>query len=137
VTFLLDTNVVSETRRRAPNANVVAWLRQTDPSALYLSVLTLGEIAKGADLLGRRDPVAGAALMEWLDKLRQSFADRLLPINAEVAETWGRLAAVRPLPVIDGLLAATALTRRMTFVTRNGADVAGTGVRIVDPWAAG
>lgn len=132
--YLLDTNVVSELRRKAPEANVVAWFRRIDPAALYLSVLTLGEIAKGAESLSRRDAAAARSLRAWLDGLRAHYADRLILVDAEIAEEWGRLSAARPLPVIDGLLAATARVRGMTLVTRNARDVKGTGVAVVDPW---
>ena len=136
MSYLLDTNVVSELRRRQPDGAVLAWLRRADPAALHLSVLTLGEIVKGAESLARRDPAAGRALHHWLDGLRHHYADRLLGIDGAVAETWGRLSALRPLPVIDGLLAATALVHGLTLVTRNLRDVAGTGAAVVDPWVA-
>ena len=132
--YLLDTNVVSELRRKTPAPRVLAWFRAADPAALYLSVLTLGEIAKGAESLSRRDAAAGRALHAWLDGLREHYADRLIPVNTEIAEAWGRLSAARPLPVIDGLLAATALVRAMTLVTRNARDVKGTGAAVIDPW---
>ena len=134
--YLLDTNVVSELRRKTPDAKVLAWFGSTDPSTLHISVLTLGEIVKGAEGLSRRDPVAGRALLAWLDGLRQHYLDRLVGIDAAVAEEWGRLSAARTLPVIDGLLAATALVQGMTLVTRNASDIAGTGVIVVNPWDA-
>lgn len=134
MSYLLDTNVVSELRRKAPDASVLAWFGRTDPNDLHLSVLTLGEVAKGAASLSRRDPKAGKSLRDWLDGLRARYSDRLIGINALVAEEWGRLSAGRPLPVIDGLLAATALVHGMVLVTRNGTDVADTGVGVVNPW---
>lgn len=132
--YLLDTNVVSELRRKAPEANVLAWFSRIDPAALYLSVLTLGEIARGIESLARRDASAAMAIHKWLDGLREHYADRLVLVDAEIAEEWGRLSAPRPLPVIDGLLAATAKVRGMTLVTRKGRDVKGTGVAVIDPW---
>ena len=134
MTYLLDTNVVSEVRRKQPDASVLAWFRRTDPAAIRLSVLTLGEIVKGAESLARRDPTAGQSLRNWLDGLRLHYADRLLGVDGAVAETWGRLSAQRPLPVIDGLLAATALVHNLILVTRNVCDVSGTGVTVVNPW---
>lgn len=130
--FLLDTNVISETRRKRPDAGVLAWLRQVDPTELYVSVLTLREIAKGA--LARRDPAGAAALRRWLDGLRRDYVERLVGIDAEIAEAWGRLSAIRLLPVIDGLLIATAEARGMTLVTRNVRDTAGSGISVIDPW---
>jgi hypothetical protein len=136
VSFLLDTNVISETRRKRPDPRALSWLRRADPAALHISVLTLGEISKGVAKHSRHDKAQAAALRRWLDAIRMVHAERIVPIDAEIAETWGRLAAKRPLPVVDGLLAATALVRGMTLVTRNIADVADTGVTVVDPWSA-
>jgi predicted nucleic acid-binding protein len=135
VSYLLDTNVISETRRRRPDSHVLRWLRGVDPSTLYISVLTLGEIAKGIALRSTRDRSQGAALQQWLLATRTIYADRIVPIDAETAETWGHIAARRSLPVIDGLLAATALVRGMTLVTRNVGDIADTGVTVLDPWS--
>lgn len=132
--YLLDTNVISEPRRKAPDPNVLAWFRKVDPGSLYISVLTLGEIAKGAESLSRRDPANGNSLLAWLGGLRHLYADRLIGIDGGIAERWGRLSAVRSLPVIDGLLAATALALDMTLVTRNTRDIAGTGVAVINPW---
>ena len=134
MSFLLDTNVVSETRRARADVNVLAWFRRNQPDSLYLSVLTVGEIAKGIAKLARRDAATAAALQQWLDAIRIHYADRVIEVDVEVAETWGRLSAVHPLPVIDGLLAATALVRGMTLVTRNVHDVAATGVSVINPW---
>jgi toxin FitB len=132
--FLLVTNVLSETRRKRPDPRVVAWLRAARPETLHVSVLTFGEIAKGAAGIGVRDPKAQTALRGWLAGLRTQFGMRALPIDASVSEEWGRLAAIRPLPVIDGLLAATASVHGLAVVTRNTRDFADIGVPLVDPW---
>jgi predicted nucleic acid-binding protein len=134
VTFLLDTNVISETRRKRPDLQVLSWFRQADPESLYISVLTLGEIAKGVARHSKRDKAQAAALQRWLDAIRVVYADRIVPIDAEIAEAWGELAAKRPLPIIDGLLAATALVRRLTLVTRDIAAIGDTGVAAINPW---
>jgi hypothetical protein len=89
---------------------------------------------QGIAKLGRRDPVASAALDQWLDDLRRQYADRIIGFDGEIAETWGRMAAGRSMPIIDGLLAATALVRGMTLVTRNTCDIGGTGVAWLDPF---
>lgn len=136
MSFLLDTNVVSEPRRRKPDVTVVAWLREQESDLLFVSALTLGEIALGAEARGRRDSAAGRSLSAWLASIRTTYEDRVLPITGEVAETWGRLGARRPLPVVDGLLAATALVHRLTLVTRNVRDFDGLGMRLLDPWRA-
>ncbi len=136
--FLLDTNVISELVRAKPNAGVVAWIRATDESLLHLSVLTLGEIRKGVSLLpssSRR-----ARLESWLDtELTDRFAGRILTVDQSVAERWGRLTAAAPrapLPVIDGLLAATALHHGLTLVSRDLSPAARANVPCFDPWAS-
>jgi toxin FitB len=132
VSFLLDTNVISEVRRRRPEAAVVAWLKRADPEALFISVLTFGEIAKGAAAV--RDRAQAAIYLEWLSLVRTHYADRTIAVDADIAEGWGRLAAARPLPVVDGLLAATALVRGLTLVTRNERDIIPTGAAVLNPW---
>ncbi len=131
--FLVDTNVISEARRGT--AEAVSWLRGADPSAIYLSVLTLGEIKRGIELRRRNDPRAAAHLTQWLAELRRDFADRVLPISSEVAMEWGRIAAIRPRGDIDGLIAATAIVHEFIVVTRNIKDFDDTGAVILDPWA--
>ena len=136
--FLLDTNVVSELIKPKPDENVVRWVEQTDESILFLSVLTLGEIRNGTESLrsGRRR----GRLESWLQvDLRGRFQDRILPIHEAIADRWGAISAIaaakgKPVPVIDGLLAATALHHNLTLVTRSGPDVAGAGVPILNPW---
>jgi toxin FitB len=132
--FLLDTNVVSEARRKRPNARVASWFRSADPASLHLSVLSLGEIANGAARYAKRDPAQAAALEKWLATTRLNYGDRIIAIDIEISETWGRLSAKRPLPVVDGLLAATALVRGMTLVTRNVSDIAGIEIAVLNPW---
>lgn len=113
------------------------WPEDVDRDALYLSILTLGEACKGIARLRVRDPRGAEDIRRWLDDLRRLFADRLLPVDAAVAERWGELAgAGRTVAVVDGLLAATALVHGLSLVTRNVADVEGTGVPVVDPWRA-
>ena len=132
--FLLDTNIVSELRRNRPDPHVSTWIEKADPAELFLSVLTLGEIAKGIVSLSRRDASRAASLQAWLEGLRLRFDDRLLSVDAAVAQEWGRLSGVRTLPVVDGPLAATALVHDLTVVTRNVRDLADTGIRLIDPW---
>lgn len=138
MSYLIDTNVLSELRRKQPDANVVAWLQQRPRQSFYLSVLTLGEIRKGiARLNGPQDASRRTVLIDWLEQeLPTYFLGRMLPIDAPVADRWGRLQsdAGRPLPAIDGLLAATALQHHLTLVTRNVRDFAGLCPDIVDPW---
>jgi predicted nucleic acid-binding protein len=135
VSYLVDTNVLSELRRREPDPNVVSWLERRPAMTLYLSVLTLGELRRGVEALP-----AGARkrrLADWLDvELPSFFAGRVLPIDARVADRWGHLVAQagRPFPAIDSLLAATALTHGLTLVTRNVRDFEYAGLAVVDPW---
>jgi hypothetical protein len=134
LSYLIDTCVVSEARRRSVPA--VSWLKAVGSATLFLSVITIGEITKGIATRERTDPIAAAALGRWLDGLRGTYADRILPIDDAVATAWGRLMARRTFPVPDGLIAATARVHDLTLVTRNVADFAETGVDLVNPWAA-
>jgi predicted nucleic acid-binding protein len=138
--FLLDTNVISELVRRKPEARVAAWVEAADEMLLHLSVLTVGEIRMG--IVSLPNTSRRMALGAWLDgELAVRFTGRILSIDEGVADRWGRLTARaetggRRLPVIDGLLAATALHHNLTLVTRNTKDVAATGVPVFNPWSA-
>lgn len=138
--FLLDTNVISEIIKRKPEPKVTTWIDNTDENLLHLSVLTLGEIRKGIAALG--DSSRRVALESWLSSdLPLRFAHRILAIDEAVADRWGRITAAAAtanvtLPVIDGLLAATALQHNLTVVTRNTKDIAAAGVATFNPWTA-
>lgn len=137
MSYLIDTHVISELRRKQPDANVVAWFERCAAQSLFLSVLTLGEIRKGIERL--EDAKRRQILLEWLHvELPTFFLGRILSVDAPVADRWGRLQsdAGRPLPAIDGLLAATALQHDMTLVTRNVKDFNGLGLNLVNPWEA-
>jgi toxin FitB len=133
--FLLDTNVVSELRRARPNANVMQWFDRHRTSEAYVSALVIGEIRQGIERLRERDPSRAKLLDLWLDGLISLYDGRVLPVDAEVAQEWGRLSAQRR-PVVDSLMAATAKVHGLTLVTRNVSDVAGLGVPVVDPFEA-
>ena len=133
--YLLDTNVVSELRRPRPDPAVLQWFDDARGAELYLSVLTIGEIRLGIVRLARRAPDRAGALAAWLDGLESGYVDRILPVTAAVARRWAQLNAERPLPVVDALLAATALEHAATLVTRNANDLAGVDVPIVDPFS--
>ena len=135
MSYLVDTNVISELHRRDPNARVLRWIHARRPSSLYLSVLTLGELRKGIDGLTESDKKR--KLLDWLEiDLPAYFAGRILPIDVEVSDRWGRLVAKlgRPLPAIDSLLAATALQHGLTMVTRNLKDFDVPELLVLDPW---
>ena len=136
MSYLLDTNVLSELRRKQPNKGMSAWFAQRPASSLYLSVLTLGELRKGID--GVQDEARKLALSDWLqNELSLFFLGRVLSIDEQVADRWGQLvaAAGRPLPAIDSLLAATALVHGLHMVTRNAKDFEGLGLDVINPWA--
>jgi predicted nucleic acid-binding protein len=136
VTYLLDTNVLSETRKRQPAEGVIEWITATPPERLHVSVLTMGEIEQGiARIRGRGDRQQAAALEGWLREVELGFADRILPVTMPVASTWGRQQYARPLPVIDALIAATARVNGMTVVTRNVKDFEHSGVEVLNPFA--
>lgn len=133
--FLLDTNVVSETRRREPHLGVVQFLGSIDPSRVFMSVITLGELRRGIEVKRRADPTAAATIEQWVNELQSRFADRVLPVDLAVANRWGTLTAPGAVPVIDALLAATALEHGLAVVTRNVRDFARFPVDLVDPWS--
>jgi predicted nucleic acid-binding protein len=138
VSYLLDTNVVSELVRPKPDINVLKWFDDVPSRALHLSVLSLGEIRKGVELM--KDGARKEKLRLWLEQeLTAWFEDRLLPVTAQVADRWGRLLAEagRPMPAIDSLLAATALHHELRLVTRNTADFKFPGLEVLNPWQAG
>lgn len=132
--YLLDTNVISETRKSRADSGVIAFLSAAEPAGLFLSVLTLGELRKGVAAKRRTDSGVADQLGAWVDGIETTFADRVLPIDAATARRWGELSANRTLPVIDTLIAATAISHGLTLVTRNTRDVESTGVPLVDPW---
>jgi predicted nucleic acid-binding protein len=135
MSYLIDTNVLSELRRKQPNSDVVAWVQARPASTFYISVLTLGELRKGIASLG--DSEKQQSLLDWLEvELPQFFMGRVLPIDAAIADRWGGLVAQagRPVPAIDSLLAATALVNGLQMVTRNHKDFAYPGLQTINPW---
>ncbi|MCB9682657.1 MAG: type II toxin-antitoxin system VapC family toxin [Alphaproteobacteria bacterium] len=135
MSWLLDTNVLAELRK-GPRADpsVMAWFASTDEADLFTSVLVIGEARRGIESIRRRDAVAAQALEQWLLRLRETFADRVLPIDEDIAERWGALNVPDPVPAVDGLLAATGLVHDLTVVTRNIRDMERTGVRLFNPF---
>ena len=134
--YLLDTNVLSEMRRGLRgNPGVNAWFAAVAVADVYISALVLGEISKGiARSRLRRDYTQAENLEAWLHRLPRVFGNRIIPVNADIAEIWGQMYAVRNVPVVDGLIAATAIAHDLTLVTRNIADVQGLGADLLNPF---
>ena len=135
MSFLLDTNVISELRKgERANARVLAWFNDVADEEIHLSVLAIGELRRGVESVRKRDPVQAAALDRWVGRLAVNHAERILPVDGPVADRWGRLASARVASVIDTLMAATAIEHGLVLVTRNVKDVAWTGVSYLDPF---
>jgi toxin FitB len=135
VSYLIDTNIISEVRKGARcDAHVSAWYASIADDDLYLSTLVLGEIRKGVELARPRDQGKAVALERWLRDVEAAFNGRVLGIDSAVSDQWGRMSAIRPIPIVDCLLAATALTHGLTLVTRNDRDVTGLGAKVFNPF---
>jgi toxin FitB len=138
MSYLIDANIISEVRKGDQcDSHVSAWYASIADEDLFLSALVLGEIRKGVELARSRDPDKASALERWLGQVEHVFRTRVLGIDNAVADLWGRMSAIRPIPVIDGLLAATAAANDLTLVTRNDRDVAGLGVAVLNPFRFG
>jgi len=137
VKFLLDTNVISEIRKRdRAHPNVIRWVADTPVEEMGTSVLVLAEIRRGIELKRRSDLRQGKLLDGWFLQMRTRLGDRVLPVDEPVAEVWAHIGIPNPLPLIDGLLAATAKVHGLTLVTRNTADIAVAGVPLLNPFSA-
>ena len=133
--YLIDTNIVSEVRKGSQcDHSVRVWWESISDSQLFLSSLVIGEVRKGIELARRKDAMQAIALERWLESLTSGFAHRILPVTTDIAQEWGRINAIRPVPVIDALLAATALVHGLRLVTRNTEDVEGLGVDTLNPF---
>jgi hypothetical protein len=135
LSYLVDTNVLSELRKgRRCDPNVFRWFSAIPDEDVFLSVLVIGEIRRGIERIRRRDVGSAKALEAWLRRLLVGHRDRILSIDEAIAEEWGRLSAPDPIPVVDGLMAATARVKGLTLATRNVRDVALIGVPVVNPF---
>ncbi|MEX0852189.1 MAG: type II toxin-antitoxin system VapC family toxin [Bauldia sp.] len=132
--YLLDTNVISEVARGKPDERVAAFMRTIRDEHSFLSVLTIGELRRGAEMRRVVDRRHAEKLDLWIDSVEESFTTRILPVDLPTARLWGELSAKRPRAAVDTLIAATAIVHNLTLVTRNTRDVADTGVALVNPW---
>jgi predicted nucleic acid-binding protein len=138
VSYLIDTSIISEVRKGDRcDPHVSAWYASVADDDLFLSTLVLRENRKGIALARPRDPAKAVALERCLRQVEAAFDGRMLAIDNAVSDKWGRMSAVRPIPVIDGLLAATAVTNGLTLVTRNDRDIAGLGAMVLNPFRPG
>ncbi len=133
--YLLDTCIISELRKPNCHPGVAAWMAGIQSNEAFLSVLTLGEIRRGIELQRRKSPAAAGGLERWLLGLESHYGDRILPITPAIADAWGRLSLQQPLPVTDGLIAATAIEHRLVVVTRNTTDFTRSGVNTINPFS--
>jgi hypothetical protein len=132
---LVDTNVISELKR-GPKASprVAKWFMALSPENVFTSVIVLGEIRRGIELIARRDKPQGEALEQWYALVRQRLGERVLPVDEPIMAIWAQLSVPNMLPAYDGLIAATAIAHGLAIATRNTQDYRGTGVQIIDPW---
>jgi predicted nucleic acid-binding protein len=137
VSYLIDTNVLSEIRKGSrAHKQVLAWWHSTNESDLFLSVIVIGEIYRGIEKLLPVDPRQANVFLDWIQEVVKAFQGRILNVDLKSAKIWGKLTNNRTLPLSDGLLAATAISRNLTLVTRNTRDIHDTGVRYLNPWAS-
>lgn len=137
MSFLLDTNVVSESSRKRPDPRVLHWVEQQPSAAKFVSVLTIGEIRNSIERLRRHDRLRAGRLERWFDDVVAAFEDRVLGVDRAISDYWGRLGVPDPLPPVDGLIAATAQVRGLTVASRNLQHFERCGVPVVNPFTTG
>ena len=134
MTYLLDTNVVSESQRKKPNKAVMAWLDSINEAELFLSRITIGEIHAGAEKLRGREPRRSSNIENWLAEIETFYDERILPLTDSIIVQWGKLYAFNKSNPIDMLIAATAIEHHLVVVTRNTKDFQQTGLELLNPW---
>jgi len=132
--YLLDTNIVSEFRKSKPNKQVIDFVTSNDPRRVFISVMTIGELRRGAEKPRLTDPAYSKVLHEWVDEIESTYEKQILPIDMLTARIWGELSSTRSRPIVDTLLAATSIANRLTFVTRNTIDVRDIPLKVLNPW---
>lgn len=137
MSWLVDTNVISEIRKGSRcHPAVAAWWEGVEDRDLFLSALTLGEVRTGIETVRPRDPAKATALEAWLATVIEAFGARVLGVDTAVTEAWGRIVAIRPVPVVEALIAATAQVLGLVLVTRHSADVEAPGLRVLNPFGS-
>ncbi len=132
--YLIDTNVISEPKKVTPEPRVLSFFGSHAATEFFLSVLTFGELKKGAANKRAKDPLGADALLAWIRQIESSFADRILPVDNKIAAVWGEFSAGRTRPVLDTYLAATAVVYNLTLVTRNTRDFVDLPITLFNPW---
>ena len=133
--YLVDTNIVSELRKESrAQTSVVQWAKRVPEEHLFTSVLVLGEIRRGIEQLRSTDQLQALALERWLHRTENAFSERVLPVTSKITDAWGRISSLRPLPVVDSLLAATAIVHDLVLVTRNTSDIHDVGAALLNPF---
>ena len=135
MTYLLDTNIVSEISKRTPNAGVLQWFDEAEDTDLFISGITVGEIRKGIEQKRRTDPNRAQRLETMLENIRTNYRNRIIPVSEEVAEEWGRMCMVYPNHAVDNLLSATAKVHGLTLVTRNVRDIEIHDIAYLNPFS--
>ena len=137
--FLADTNIISEVRKGLRcDENVGKWYSQVGQADIFISVIALGEIRKGIEQLRHRGDLPQTEMLErWLTELTGRFEDRILAVKPDIADIWGRISSIRPVPIADGLMAATAIQHDLTLATRNLRNVDGLGPKVINPFDPG
>jgi predicted nucleic acid-binding protein len=132
--YLLDTNIISELRKKNPNEGVIKWITETHPSQLYVSCISIGELRAGALKKLKQDKVAGEGLLKWVLNLTREYAEQILTIDLETCEEWADLLVIDSTNAIDGIIAAQAKEENMTLVTRNVKHFEMFGIRLLNPF---
>ena len=137
MSFLLDTNVVSELRKARADPRIATWFRSIASEDLHLSAIVIAELRRGVERVRRHNAAQALHLEAWLRRVKDAFGPRILPVTVPIAEEWGRINVPDPLPIFDGLLVATARIHGLTLVTRDISDLQRRGLPVLDPWTAG
>jgi len=132
--YLLDTNIISELRKKQPDKEVIKWFKEINPSQLFVSCITIGEIKIGALKKFKKDKVAGDALLKWVENITKEYVEQVLVVDLETCEEWANLLLIDSTNSIDSLIAAQAIQSNMTLVTRNTKHFDMFSVKLLNPF---